>query len=233
MGLRGALAAVGSFLVLALVPAASAQLPLRENWDALPAVSYVDGHRISAHWVDAWNGGGAVEIGAAPGRGRVLQLAPGFTGDADTHSALVLSTRAFGHSDSAAAMRTVRQVKNAPNPWEVGWLVIDYHRDACRNNVFYYLLLKQGHGWELGKTYSDGSCAFKQHFLATGDGNFRLGEWYTPRITVMGNRFTAYDGKRRLGVAVDDGAFGGVYRSGQVGFYTEDAVVQFDEVTVH
>lgn len=233
MGLRGALAAVGSFLVLALIPAAGAQLPLREDWNHLPVASYVDGHRISPEWVDVWNGGGEVQIVPAAGRGQVLQLAPGFTSNADTHSALVLSASAFGHSDSAAAMRTVRQVKSVPNPWEVGWLVIDYHQDACRNNVFYYLLLKEGHGWELGKTYSDGACGFKQHFLATGDGNFRLGEWYTPRITVKGNRLTAYDGKRRLGVAVDDGAYGGVYRSGQFGFYTEDAVVQFDDITVH
>ncbi len=169
----------------------------------------------------------------APGHGRVLQLAPPFTSNSATHSALALSDGVFGHSDSAVQVRTLRQVKSQPNPWEVGWLLVDYHLDHCGNKVFYYLLLKQVSGWELGKTYSDGQCGFRQQFLATGAGTFPLGQWYTARIKISGDQLSAYDGTRLLGTAVDDGAKGGFYRSGRIGFYTEDAVVQFDEVTVH
>jgi hypothetical protein len=223
---------VGCLLVLGLVPAAGVQLPFRENWDAVPLSSYVDGGRVGTRWIDAWNGGGFGGIVTAAGHGRVLQLAPEFTTNADTHSGLVLSDGVFGHSDSSVQMRTLRKVKSKPNPWEVGWLLVDYHRDSCGNNVFYYLILKDGAGWELGKTYSDGKCGFRQQFLGTGPGAFALGVWYTPRIRISGGELSAYDGGDLLGTAVDSGVNGGRYVTGRVGFYTEDAVVQFDAVLV-
>jgi hypothetical protein len=68
-------------------------------------------------------------VAAAPAAGRLLQMQPmAPTQPSETHSALALSTRAFGGTGVpyrfSGRMRTVRQLRtgSAPNAWEVAWV---------------------------------------------------------------------------------------------------------------
>lgn len=158
---------------------------------------------------------------------KVLWVAPAAsTSLSETHAALVTSSTSFTNDiNYRGTTRTVRQLRqnNPANAWEVSWLVWNF-KD---NTHFYYVVLKPG-GWELGK--ADPAYPGAQRFLATGSNiTFPVGSWNTFEImhdqatgtmTVKANGsvLVAFTDKERP------------YTSGKLGFYAEDAEVEFDGV---
>jgi hypothetical protein len=155
---------------------------------------------------------------------RVLVLSPQVsTRPNETHAALVLSNTIFsGDITFRGRVQTVKQLRTGspPNPWECVWIVWNY-----QGNHFYYVALKTN-GWEIGKY--DRILKRQQKFLRTGTITFELGVWHEFEITQKENEIT---------VRIDDvdiAAFRDAvhpYTSGKLGFYTEDAEVQIDDIT--
>lgn len=142
-----------------------------------------------------------------------------------TRAALVVSTSAFTttslHLEAVWTPRATTR-RGVPNPWETGWLVWDY-RD---NDHFTYLALKPN-GWEVGRR--DPTRPGGQRFIRDGDAP----------VTFMGQtrRVTVDRIGRETTIRVD-GAILTTYRlpigerSGSVGMYSEDAVVDWHRIYV-
>ncbi|MFD0384243.1 family 16 glycoside hydrolase [Streptomyces stramineus] len=153
-----------------------------------------------------------------------LELSPQLTKVPDeTHAGLIVSTAEYGAMSFRSRMRTVAQLRTPePNPWEVPWLVWAY----TDPEHFYYLTLKPN-GWELGKR--DPAYGGGQRFLATGAGAYPVGEWSDVRVAQRGARMEVSVGGRGL-VAYEDKER--PYTKGSVGVYTEDARVEFRDLSV-
>ncbi|GHF66222.1 hypothetical protein GCM10010218_54670 [Streptomyces mashuensis] len=141
----------------------------------------------------------------------------------ETHAGLVVTTQSYGNMVFRARMRTVEQLRTPqPNPWEVPWLVWAYSDPEH----FYYVTLKPN-GWELGKR--DPAYPGGQRFLATGSEHFPVGQWSDVRVGQRGARMEVSVGGRGL-VAYEDRER--PYLRGSVGAYTEDARVEFSDISV-
>lgn len=140
----------------------------------------------------------------------------------ETHAALAVASGTYsGNFKFSGRVRTVRQLREGSpaNPWECAWLVWRY----VDNDHFYYLALKPT-GWELGKR--DPSYSGGQYFLVTGSEQFPVGVWTSFVITAQRNRISIDVEGRRLVDFVDHTVPS--YASGNVGLYTEDAIVALD-----
>jgi hypothetical protein len=170
-----------------------------------------------------FNGYGSV--GVVRDGSKVLNLTPKASMSQDeTHAALVTTVPTFEDFELTVRMKTVEQLrKNTPNPWEVGWVVWNY----TDNKHFYYLTLKPN-GWEFGK--ADPAYPGAQRFVATGsDRTFPLGKWNTVRVRQVGNTVSVLANGDTLVTFTDNER---PYTRGSVGFYTEDARVNFDNISV-
>jgi len=136
-----------------------------------------------------------------------------------THAALARGPARAGDIDVEVRLRTVHQLRDGPNPWEAGWLLWRYTDDRH----FYYLALK-ANGFELGK--EDPAYPGDQRYLVTEDKPaFDIHAWHTLRIRQQGGTISAYADGRPLTTVHDRER---PYLRGDVGLYTEDAVVRFD-----
>ncbi|TJZ58923.1 DUF1080 domain-containing protein [Streptomyces piniterrae] len=170
-------------------------------------------------WRTVFNGHGTVDE-----RNGTIVLAPRPARRPDvTHAALVLSTATYGDLTYRLRMRTAKQLRTpTPNLWEAGWVV--WH--ATGHTRFYYLILKP-HGWELGKV--DPSCPEKQCFLATHRGSYDIHSWHHVQVQQRGATMTLHVDDEPLVTYTDRR---NPYTRGSVGLYTEDAVVEFKDITV-
>ncbi|MFI9718801.1 calcium-binding protein [Streptomyces sp. NPDC052396] len=205
---------LGLLIVAALVGIGFAVSAL---WERGPERPWAEGS-VHGPWRSVFNGHGT-NIGDDDG----LALSPKpARKPGETHAGLIVSTETYSGVDFRARMRTVAQLRTPrPNPWEVGWLVWGYSDPGH----FYYLTLKPN-GWELGKR--DPAYQGGQRFLATGEGGFPVGQWFDVRVAQRGARMEVSVDGRGL-VAFEDRER--PYESGQVGVYTEDARVVFDQLT--
>ncbi|WP_073755212.1 family 16 glycoside hydrolase [Streptomyces sp. CB03234] len=171
-------------------------------------------------WRVVYNGHGTVV-----GQGGTITLSPRPARRADeTHAALVISKASYEDFTYRLRMRTVKQLREPgrPNPWEAAWAVWHYTDDTH----FYYVVLKPN-GWELGKV--DPACPEKQCFLATHPGSYPIHSWHTVEVHQRGATMT---------ISVDDEPIvthtdrRGPYTRGSVGLYTEDATVEFEDISV-
>ena len=155
---------------------------------------------------------------------RVLVVSPQVASrPSETHAALVLSNTSFsGDITFRGRVQTVRQLRvgSPPNPWECAWVVWNYH-----GGRFYYLALKPG-GWEIGK--HDKAFHDHQKFLRTGDTPHEMGVWHDFEITQTGNEIRVQLNGVEVAAFLDTVR---PYKAGQIGFYTEDAEIQVDDVT--
>ena len=184
------------------------------------------------NWNCVFNGGGrsGIQTVAAP-HGKVLFMMPqasNVPNKSDTYAGLVISTQSDIQDFTLRAwIQTVAQLRqNAnPNPSERAW-VIWHHTFENGFHRFYYFVAKPG-GWELGKT--DPAYGGGQRFLQDATTpNFPLAQWNEIKVTQSGNTISVWaDGQ----LIVDN--FKDVehpYLSGAVGFYSEDAHVQVDDI---
>lgn len=152
-----------------------------------------------------------------------LTLRPATATAADqTHAALVVGQP---QTDVRLKARVTlnAQLRTGPNPWETGWVVTRY----TDPDHFYYVALKTN-GWELGKR--DPAYPGGQRFLATGDAPAAsVGGSQQVVLTASGAKLTVRIDGEPVATFVDSQR---PYRSGAVGFYSEDADVTFDKISV-
>ncbi len=196
---------------------------LRDDFASYPAGEPWPEGALRGPWRTVFHGYG--RVGVEPGgRDQVLALRPRAATDRQTtHAALVVSDRAFTDCALTARLQTRRRIRRGvPAAWEVAWLVFRYQDPQH----FYYLALKPG-GWELGKADPTGPGG--QRFLRTGPQRFPLRRWHEATIEGRGDRLRVRADGELLAEFTDTDA---PYLQGAVGFYTEDASVAFDEVSV-
>lgn len=187
-------------------------------WWPRPPQAWQDG---SAHgdWIAVFDGEGST---TSDGSTIVLDPRPA-TSPEETHAGLVVSVTQYGDVDLSAAMHTVAQSRTGsdPNPWEVGWIV--WHYDDHRR--FYYFALKPN-GWELGKV--DPAYPGGQRFLATGATPTDAGAPQTVRVRQVGTTMDVWVDEAAVVTFTDAEE---PYTRGSVGMYSEDARVEFTDVT--
>ena len=100
--------------------------------------------------------------------------------------------------------------------------------DYTDNDHFYYFIPKPN-GWELGKR--DPAFPGGQKFLATGTNiKFPIQKWYTVKILQDANKkISVWVNGQKIVSYLDNQK---PYTQGYVGFYTEDASVNFDDVSL-
>ncbi|MEZ0164756.1 calcium-binding protein [Kineococcus sp. LSe6-4] len=140
-----------------------------------------------------------------------------------THAGLVVSVGSYRDVRFSVRMHTLRQLRTgtAPNPWEVGWVV--WHYEGPQR--FYYFVLKPN-GWELGK--ADPRWPGAQRFLATGPSPAEGGRAHDVVVRQVGATVTVdVDGAAVVEFTDTDSPYPG----GSVGVYSEDAEVEFGDLT--
>ncbi|QXJ23776.1 DUF1080 domain-containing protein [Actinomadura graeca] len=178
----------------------------RDGTDHGPWRSVFDGHGVNGS------------------RDDVISLRPRkATKPAETHAGLVVSRARYGSMEFRVRARTVAQLRGGvPNPWEAAWVAWAYSSESR----FYYLALKPT-GWELGKR--DPAYPGGQRFLATGRPAFAVGRWYEVGVSHRGAAMTVRVDGRELTTFTDTER---PYTEGAVGLYTEDAEVEFRDISV-
>jgi hypothetical protein len=218
--------------MLCLVGAVSAAhadtLVLSDNFNSYPVGAWAEGTTRGNFFVN-FTGYGSVSIvkPSTTSSNRMIELKPmASTTASETHAALLTTVGSWGDFDTTVTMTTVQQLRtgSAPNTWETAWFVWHY----IDNDHFYYFTLKTN-GWEFGKR--DPAYAGGQRFIATGN---------TPALTIGTPTIVRVrQVGRAMGIYLNNGAQVAYfedetpYLSGKVGFYTEDAQVRFDNLSVY
>ncbi|WP_067459905.1 family 16 glycoside hydrolase [Actinomadura macra] len=174
---------------------------------------------VHGPWRAVFDGDGVNGI-----RGEVISLRPkAATAPGETHAGLVVSRARHGNMVFRLRARTIAQLRDrAPNPWEAAWVTWAYTDE----NRFYYFILKPT-GWELGKR--DPAYRGGQRFLATGRRTFVVGRWYKISVTHRGATMTVQVDGQEVTAFTDAER---PYTQGAVGLYTEDAEVEFRDISV-
>lgn len=200
-----------------------------------PETGVEEGQLLARNWKSIYHGYGRNAV-VRQFDGLALSIKPKESSSAsETHAGLIsgpfpswpVETR--GNFTIEAALHTEKQLRlqDAPNPWEVAWLLWDYVDDKH----FYYFVPKPN-GWELGK--GDPAYPGDQRFLAAGrHPTYPIGNRYVVKIVqaasptsttlsvfVDGVLLTTFTDRERP------------YSSGLVGFYSEDALVYFHSIVV-
>jgi hypothetical protein len=200
-----------------------------------PETRIEDGGLLAHKWKSVYHGYGSNSV-ARLFDGPALAIRPKESNSGnETHAGLISGPHPSwpvdvkGNLTVEASLHTEEQLRrqNAPNPWEVGWLLWDY----VDKTHFYYFIPKPN-GWELGK--ADPAYPGDQRFLASGSRPiYPIGNRYVVKIVQAASPTST-----TLSVFVD-----GVllttftdqerpYSTGLVGFYAEDAAAYFHSVVV-
>lgn len=145
---------------------------------------------------------------------------------AQTHASLVVTEEQFaGDVDFEVTVHTEAHMREGePNPWEVGWVLWNYHSDTS----FYALVLKPN-GWELSK--QDPAYPGNQRFLDSGTTpTYPIGTDYRVRATQVDNTITVSADGVELTTFTDKES---PYIGGAIGLYNEDALVRFSDLLIH
>ena len=177
-------------------------------------------------WTSAFSGFGCVQV-QSDGTQSWLDESPKVsTSSSETHSSLVVGPSFSNPLTFSVSAKTVAQLRQGsdPNYWEVAWVIWHYQD----NNHFYYFIAKPN-GWELGK--EDPAYSGSQRFLASDIlPAFPIGSWRNIKIVETAqNTITAYVDNQMITTVTDTER---PYTSGRIGLYTEDAHVQFENVSV-
>ncbi len=168
-------------------------------------------------WEVVFAGGGYVQV-----VDEVLTMYPKNDETGDVHSALVVGDSFEGYFSTD--FRTIEQLEDPIEYWHTNWLVWNYED----NDHFYYFILKEN-GYELGKRDPDYDGG--QRFLVTGhEITLDIGEWNNFEVFQEDNFMEIYVDGVKVCEFLDEET---PYTSGKVGFYTEDALVEIDNVIVY
>ena len=149
----------------------------------------------------------------------------------ETHAALTLTTQTYEDVEMQLRVKTNEQLRqnSTPNPWEVAWIMWRFQDDWHH----YYFIFKPN-GVELGKKQNENQ-AEEQIFLYTAnEPELKINEWNTWHIKMSGNYIEIWlkmaDGSWQKVVDYHDNA--PILGPGNIGLYTEDAHVQFDDAYI-
>ena len=149
----------------------------------------------------------------------------------ETHSALTLTTQTYQDVEMNLKVKTNKQLRqnSTPNPWEVAWIMWRFQDDWHH----YYFIFKPN-GIELGKKQNERQ-AEEQIFLYTAnEPKLKVDAWNTWHIKMSGNHIQIWlenaDGSWQRVVDYHDNT--PIVGPGNIGLYTEDAHVQFDDVYI-
>jgi hypothetical protein len=223
----------------AVVTVTPDRIVLSENFDSASPHAHEtrieDGQLLAPKWKSVYHGYGSNAV-ARTFDGQALAIHPKESNSGnETHAGLISGPHPSwpvdinGNLTIEASLHTEKQLRrqDAPNPWEVGWLLWDY----VDKTHFYYFIPKPN-GWELGK--ADPAYPGDQRFLASGSRPiYPIGNRYVVKIVqaasptsttfsifVDGVLLTTFTDRERP------------YANGLVGFYSEDAAAYFHSVVV-
>jgi hypothetical protein len=149
----------------------------------------------------------------------------------ETHAALTLTTQTYQDLEMHLKVKTNKQLRqnSSPNPWEVAWVMWRYQDDWHH----YYFIFKPN-GIELGKKHNENQSEEQIFLYTANEPKLRIDEWNTWYIKMSGNHIEIWlevaDGSMQRVVNYHDNA--PIIGSGNIGLYTEDAHVQFDDVYI-
>jgi hypothetical protein len=211
-----------------------------ELYDNFEGPSYtITDNQISPNgkWLNKYNGLGAsgtvnITSSTATDTNTVFYEEPKTsTSPNETHAALTLTTQTYEDVEMHLKVKTNKQLRqnSAPNPWEVAWIMWRYQDDWHH----YYFIFKPN-GIELGKKQNENQ-AEEQIFLYTAnEPKLKIDEWNTWYIKMSGNHIEIWleiaNGSMQKVVNYYDNT--PIMGSGNIGLYTEDAHVQFDDVHI-
>lgn len=149
-----------------------------------------------------------------------------------------LATATYQDFELTCKMRTIAQIRtgSAPNSWEVAWLI--WRVGDIAGQMGYYFTIKASGGCEFGKSDNkEGSVA--NYVLSTPGGpNATMGQWYSVKIRVQGNRHQCYvDGSLIVDYTDINAVFAPspsrqIQKGGTITVYCEDANVEFSDIRV-
>lgn len=172
-------------------------------------------------WRVGYTGYGTVRISEEGGR-RFLTGAPrAATAPEATHAFVVLGPRVAPPYRLEADVRTRRQLRqnSPPNTWEVGWVVWGYEDD---DNMHYFA--PKTNGWEIGRVVGG-----RQEILyADEDVRFDIGIWHRVDLLIRedGTISVHVNGDHLVDYTSEPSS------PGDIGLYSEDALVDFDNIRV-
>ena len=149
----------------------------------------------------------------------------------ETHAALTLTTESYEDVEIHLKVKTNKQLRqnSTPNPWEVAWIMWRYQDDWHH----YYFIFKPN-GVELGKKQNENQAEEQTFLYTANEPKLKIDEWSTWYIKMSGNHIEIWlkmaHGPMQRVVDYHDNA--PIVGPGNIGLYTEDAHVQFDDVYI-
>ena len=210
---------------VAVVSVTAAAVSFSENFSGMPTGTCIADDTTLWGWTFVYDGYGCTAFIDTGGNTTLVERPMASTSPDETHGALVVGPWTAGDLDLEVSTVTTRQLRtgSAPNPWEVGWVLWN-----LADTVHFYYFIPKPNGWELGK--ADPAYPGAQRFLATGASpRFPAGAWYRVRVVQTGATIQVLVDDRVVTTFTDEER---PYSSGQVGLYSEDAEVHFDNVAV-
>ncbi|VVB55732.1 Uncharacterised protein [uncultured archaeon] len=182
---------------------------------------------LNRKWKCLWNGYGSSGVKKdSTGNNIFFMYSSTSQAPDETNSSLAISTQTFSNFEFVTDVKTVRQLRQntSPNPWEVSWIMFRF-----TDLTHYYYFTVKTNGIELGK-YDGGQEVVDQKILYTTETpTVTIGTWSTWKINVVGNHIIVYvDGVKVVDYI--DKTMSNQLKSGSIGMYNEDALVNFDNV---
>ncbi len=177
------------------------------------------------NWEVAYDGYGEVTFDKG------LKLMPKSAFEKDkTHAALVLTKEMISAKKFAIRINYAneKQLRSpAANPWEVFWLFFNYKKGEKDDKNTNYFIFKPN-GTELGTA----SGQVEQSFLSSDEtAKAKLGENYELKLFRINDSIQAYiNGKSVMNYLDKENKL--INQDGQIGLYTEDALVKIKKVEV-
>jgi hypothetical protein len=221
--------------ILLLLQQSVLALDLYDNFEG-PTYTMTDNQTSpNGKWFNKYNGFGASgTVNIAPltptGSNNTIfyEVPKTSTSPNETHAALTLTTQTYEDVEMQLKVKTKDQLRqnSTPNPWEVAWVMWRFQDDWHH----YYFILKPN-GVELGKKQNENQ-AEEQIFLYTAnEPKLKIDEWSTWHIKMSGNHIEIWlemaEGSWQKVVDYWDNT--PIVGPGNIGLYTEDAHVNFDD----
>lgn len=180
-------------------------------------------------WKNVYSGYGSTGVQKS-GIKNVFYLSPKVVTSADeTEAALVRSAGTYCNYTVEFDVNTVKQTRQGSpaNTWEAGWFIFRY-----TDTFHYYWFLIRSDGIELGKKDCD-TCDDSfggQQFLVTKDlPLLKLNKWQHWKIQAIDNHIKIWV-DNKLVIDHIDKTMSSKLASGNIAMYSEDALVQYDNV---
>ena len=201
-----------------------------DNFDGTPYVLAEGAISPNGKWRCVYTGYGICQV-TSPGVMRIQPKVSTGTYD-ETHAPLVISNQQFTNFEWTFQMKTVQQLRQnmPPQNWETAWCMFRYTDETHH----YYFVLKKS-GIELGKKDNapGNSDPEDQKYVSTLNyPALQLGVFYNIKIRMEGFHIQIWINNIKVIDVTDVSNNPTVMSKGAVGFYTEDAIGEYDNSVV-